>query len=107
MIPPIILHLLNQAKNNLPVRKTTSKINYDLYLLYLEDGSYYIGYSNNFVRRLKEHQKIRKNVKCGVVLTSLKSKANIKLLETYLIMNIKLFHKNFILANKRSEANQY
>ena len=103
----ILDNLLLQAIPNLPIRKTISKISYDLYLLYLEDGSFYIGITNNFTRRLKEHQKIRKNVKCGVVLTSLKSKANIKLLETYLIMNIKLFYKDFILANKRSEANMY
>jgi len=103
----ILDNLLLQAIPNLPIRKSISKISYVLYLLYLEDGSFYVGITNNFQRRLKEHQKIRKNVKCGVVLYSLNSKANIKILETYLILNVKLFHKNFVLANKRSEANMY
>jgi len=106
MIPPILLTLLNSAIPNLPIRKTITK-EYFLYLLLLEDDSYYVGITNDFQRRLKEHIKIRKNVRCGTVLTSLKSKANCKILETFLIINIKLFHKNIILKNKRSEACQY
>lgn len=103
----ILDNLLLQAIPNLPIRKTISKVKYDLYLLYLEDGSFYVGITNNFNKRLKQHIKIRKNVKCGTVIHSLNSKANILILETWLIINVKLFHKDYNLLNKRSESNQY
>lgn len=106
MIPIEIINLLNKALPCLPFRKTTSKINYCLYLLCLEDNKYYVGYTNNMLRRINEHNKC-KSILSYHILFNCNSKANIKICETFLILNIKLFHKDYNLLNKRSESNQY
>jgi len=106
MIKNILNDLLIKSIPNLPNRKTISKINYSLYLLTLSNDEFYIGYTNDINRRIKEHSKT-KDVLSYDVLFNCKSKSNVKILETFLILNVKLFHKNIILKNKRSEMCQY
>jgi hypothetical protein len=89
---------------NLPIRKTKSKITYVVYLLkHLIDNQecYYIGYSNDVNRRLKEHKKTKTIIEHDIIF-SCNSKQNAKIIESYLIIHYKLTTDYFI-SNRRVE----
>ncbi len=98
------MNLLNII-DKLPIRKTKSKFTYCVYyLIHLIDNEeyYYIGSTKNFNQRYKAHSKT-KNIKShGIIFDGCNSLANIKILESYLILKYKL-ETDLKLSNKRCE----
>lgn len=102
----IIANQINSL--NLPIRKTKSKIIYSVYLLehLIDNKSYfYFGYSNNPIRRFKEHNKT-KTILNTHILFQCNSKANAKIVECYLTLYYKLL-SNYLISNGRTESCQF